>query len=82
MNQKKSSLKHFRVLHYSIAEVLNKADYIAKNAIFEDFKGVRSPTFCKRFLCNVNRTSVYIKVDQLTEGKYAEIFAKKEIFII
>ena len=71
-------LKTFMVLKSSILDDLNKSDYIAsENAIFGDFKDIRSAGFYRRYLHNVKITKTYIKAYQLTEDEYVAIFGKK-----
>tara|TARA_B100000795_G_C22616943_1_gene367364 strand:+ start:286 stop:702 length:417 start_codon:yes stop_codon:yes gene_type:complete len=68
----------FRVLQDSVIEKSINLNYIAsKNAIFGEFKDVRTKGFYNRYLHNIKRVETYIDAYQLTEDEYIGIFGKK-----
>jgi len=68
----------FRVLQDSVIEKSINLNYIAsKNAIFGEFKDVRTKGFYNRYLHNIKRVGTYIDAYQLTEDEYIGIFGKK-----
>ena len=68
----------FRVLQDSFIEKSINLDYIAsKNAIFGEFKDVRTKGFYQRYLYNIKRAGTYIDAYQLTEDEYIGVFGKK-----